>query len=96
MIIIINYVDGSTVAEYDVYLGGVLERLRKTMENVSFEPGPSKYETIYRVGSDRYIRTLFNHKSSCRQFLIRPPLFIAFAGLTVSNVNICDERHPNS
>jgi hypothetical protein len=39
MIIIINFVEGSAVAEYDIYLGGVLERLRKTTENVFFNPG---------------------------------------------------------
>ena len=78
------------VAEYDVSLGGVLERLRKTTGNMSFEPGPSEYETSYRVGSDRYIRTIFNSKSSYRVFLRRAPLFITFAGLTLRNVNICD------
>jgi hypothetical protein len=50
----------AAVAEYDVCLGGVLERLRKTTESMSFEPGPSEYETSYRVDSDRYIRTIFN------------------------------------
>jgi hypothetical protein len=41
------------VAEYDVCLVGVLERLRKMTENMSFEPEPSEYETSYRVGTDR-------------------------------------------
>jgi len=77
------------VAEYDVCLGGVLERLRKTTGNMSFEPGPTEYETSYRDASDRYIRSIFNPKSSYREFLRRPPLFITFAWLTLSNVNIC-------
>lgn len=78
------------MAEYDVCLGGVLERLRKTTENMSFEPGSSEYETSYRVGSDRYSKTIFNLKSSYREFLRGHPLFITFAGLTLSSVNICD------
>jgi hypothetical protein len=80
----------AAVAAYDVSLGGVLERLRKTTGDMSFEPGPSEYETSYRVGSDRYIRTIFNSKVSYKKFLRRPQLFITFAGLALSNVNICD------
>jgi len=76
----------ATVVKYDVYLGGVLERLRETTENMYFEPGPSEYETSYRVGSGRYTRTIFNPKSSYREFLRRPLLFITFARLTLSNV----------
>lgn len=47
------------MAEYDLYLGGVLRRLRKMTENISFEPEPSEYKIIERVASDRYVRTYF-------------------------------------
>jgi hypothetical protein len=39
MIIIINYVEGGAVADYDVYLGGVLERLRKRRKTRLLNPG---------------------------------------------------------
>jgi len=77
----------AAVAEYGVYLAGVLERLREKTENMSLEPGPSEYETSYRAGSDQYIRTIFNSKSSYRLFLRRPPLFIIFAGYEERKTN---------